>query len=171
MVQRLVQHMQASAIHQAQLHSERLWILLQAGLQVEVNEHTLQYHLDIHCSMQTFFSIYASMIFLVAPSGLSINGATCEDWLHGYYDNWNVYLCPVAMEDEWVRLHETGHHIWFVYLTEEQQQEWSKLPWSVTEYAKESVKEDFAETFASYMLERKPWLWQKYRFLRKLKLK
>jgi hypothetical protein len=70
------------------------------------------------------------------------------------------------------KLHETGHYVWYNRLSNSQRKEWERLHAVgnyVSEYAKTDALEDFAETYASYMMgERSLRYSRKFGFLRKI---
>lgn len=110
--------------------------------------------------MNTILSWYALMHFFLVPAWTIQEGRTCGVDTMGWYITNSVfinqaYICDWLSEKDtkFVKWHEAWHFIWRHKLSEVQRAKWvsihnhSKV--FVSEYARTSPEEDFAESIAS----------------------
>lgn len=133
--------------------------------------------------MLSVYPFYKSMLYFIVPIILSASfvlvdtGDSCTPKttvtiteskiishthsLNGYYnrETKKIFLCPQILADKELArhtyIHEYGHYLWDT-LSKEKQLEWSNLSGEknyVSKYSEKDIYEDFAETFAYFLLK------------------
>lgn len=117
------------------------------------------------------------MLNFIVPIVLSVSfmGQTetwipmnCRDYtLNGYYEEGKIYICPHLLQDKELYrntyVHEYGHYL-YEKLTDKQRAYWESLYDNsyrfnfVSAYARQNSLEDFAETFAYVLIDKKDYI-------------
>ena len=121
-----------------------------------INEEGFTVHIDDNPSCGSYIAHtnpaliqYLGDVYCHEARGVA--GLFWDDDTSGQYDSVSRKMYLKYPESWW---HELGHHIWHWLLTDEQRADYTRVfdsgTGSPTHYAKQSVEEDWAESFAFY---------------------